>query len=211
MFQPHTRHIRNDNIDKNLVCAYLQVHHAASRTGRNILRRLQRVGKVHRRSACRWNWVDGREAQDVFKVFGFCKQGLDQAADQSTDQGDSQRGEVASRGLEFRVWIWISCYVRGRLVRKTKRYFLLTFSFLFVRDDNVLSLKCKQYVEMLQGNVLAPYKFVHKPEQYLFRFNYATVHDCLPHILQLLRAATLPTAEQNAMVITFVSKQFKLR
>ncbi|XP_043276506.1 protein FAN-like isoform X2 [Venturia canescens] len=39
---------------------------------------------------------------------------------------------------------------------------------------------------------------------FLFSFNYANVEDCLPHIMQLLRAATLPTAEQNAMIMAIV-------
>ncbi|XP_015523883.2 protein FAN isoform X1 [Neodiprion lecontei] len=71
-------------------------------------------------------------------------------------------------------------------------------------DDNILFVKCKQYVEMLQGNILAPYKFIHKENHFLFRFNYATIEDCLPQILQLLRATTLPTAEQNAMITAIV-------
>lgn len=55
---------------------------------------------------------------------------------------------------------------------------------------------------MLEGNILAPYQFVHKNTCFLFSFNYAKVDtDCLPQIAQLLRAATLSMAEQNAMVI----------
>ena len=66
--------------------------------------------------------------------------------------------------------------------------------------SNILAVSCKAYAEMLKGNRLEPYKFIHKPASFLFSFNYADVDDCLPHIMQLLRAATLPTAEQNAMV-----------
>lgn len=54
---------------------------------------------------------------------------------------------------------------------------------------------------MLEGNVLAPYKFIHKPVSFQFLLNYAEVDDCLPQILQLMRATTLSTAEQSAMVI----------
>lgn len=53
---------------------------------------------------------------------------------------------------------------------------------------------------MLKGNRLEPYKFVHKKACFLVSFDYAKPDDCLPQILQLLRASTLPTAEQNAMV-----------
>ncbi|XP_076234034.1 protein FAN isoform X2 [Calliopsis andreniformis] len=70
--------------------------------------------------------------------------------------------------------------------------------------NNVLSVQCKQYVEMMEKNILAPYKFVHQQAKFYFYFNYAKVEDCLPQILQLLRAATLPTAEQNAMIMAIV-------
>ncbi|XP_033226844.1 protein FAN-like isoform X2 [Belonocnema kinseyi] len=70
--------------------------------------------------------------------------------------------------------------------------------------SNILSIECKTYVKMLEGNVLAPYKFVHKKTCFQLSFNYAKVEDCLSQILQLLRAATLPTAEQNAMIMAIV-------
>lgn len=57
---------------------------------------------------------------------------------------------------------------------------------------------------MLKGNRLEPYKFVHKSVNFLVSFNYADPDDCLPPIMQLLRASTLPTAEQNAMVIKYL-------
>ncbi|KAG7204147.1 hypothetical protein KM043_001989 [Ampulex compressa] len=69
---------------------------------------------------------------------------------------------------------------------------------------NVLSVQCKQYVEMLEKNILAPYKFIHQNACFHFCFNYAKVEDCLAQILQLHRAATLPTAEQNAMIMAIV-------
>lgn len=57
---------------------------------------------------------------------------------------------------------------------------------------------------MLEGNVLAPYKFIHEKTCFQFNFNYANVEDCLAQILQLLRAASLPTAEQNSMVVVLL-------
>ena len=73
---------------------------------------------------------------------------------------------------------------------------------IFFSGNDVLAVQCKQYVNMLEGNILAPYKFIHKNTRFFFSFNYAKVDtDCLPQTLQLLRAATLPMAEQNAMVI----------
>ncbi|CAL7951198.1 unnamed protein product [Xylocopa violacea] len=70
--------------------------------------------------------------------------------------------------------------------------------------SNILSIQCKQYVKMLEKNILAPYKFIHQNATFHFYFNYAKVDDCLPQILQLFRATTLPTAEQNAMITAIV-------
>lgn len=57
---------------------------------------------------------------------------------------------------------------------------------------------------MLEKNILAPYKFIHQNATFHFFFNYAKIDDYLPHILQLFTAATLPTAEQNAMIMAIV-------
>ncbi|XP_050589853.1 protein FAN-like isoform X1 [Bombus affinis] len=70
--------------------------------------------------------------------------------------------------------------------------------------SNILLVQCKQYVKMLEKNILAPYKFIHQNTTFHFYFNYAKIDDCLPQILQLFRAATLPTAEQNAMIMAIV-------
>ena len=56
---------------------------------------------------------------------------------------------------------------------------------------------------MLEKNILAPYRFIHQNTIFHFCFNYAKVEDCLSQILQLHRAASLITIEQNAMVILF--------
>ncbi|OAD54426.1 Protein FAN [Eufriesea mexicana] len=69
---------------------------------------------------------------------------------------------------------------------------------------NTLLVQCKQYVKMLEKNILAPYKFIHENVTFHIYFNYAKIDDCLPQILQLFRAATLPTAEQNAMIMAIV-------
>ncbi|XP_069705161.1 protein FAN-like [Periplaneta americana] len=70
--------------------------------------------------------------------------------------------------------------------------------------NNVVAVECKQYVEMLAGNVLAPYSFVAKKHKFLFLLNYARAKDCLPQICQLHRASTLPAAEQNSMIAAIV-------
>lgn len=68
-----------------------------------------------------------------------------------------------------------------------------------VSNKNVINILCKQYILMLEGNLIAPYKFCNSGN-YLFELNYAKVEDCLPQICQLHRASTLPAAEQTDMV-----------
>nr|XP_012149911.1 PREDICTED: protein FAN isoform X2 [Megachile rotundata] len=75
---------------------------------------------------------------------------------------------------------------------------------VIAKYGNTLLVQCKQYVEMLEKNIPAPYKFIHENATFYFYFNYAKVDDCLPQMLQLIRATTLPTAEQNAMIMAIV-------
>lgn len=67
-------------------------------------------------------------------------------------------------------------------------------------EDNIIEVECALHAEMLQGNVIAPYTFKHNKTRFLFLLNYAKVEDCIPQILQLHRASTLLTPEQNSMV-----------
>ncbi|XP_065203348.1 protein FAN-like [Planococcus citri] len=66
--------------------------------------------------------------------------------------------------------------------------------------NQVISIECKQFVEMLTGNILAPYTFKHGKRKFYIKLNYVRVEDCLPHMSQLHRASSLPVAEQNQMV-----------
>lgn len=78
-------------------------------------------------------------------------------------------------------------------------YYCVLFVFgIFCR--NMLLVDCERHVEMLEKNILAPYRFIHQNIVFHFCFNYAKIEDCLPLILQLHRAASLVTVEQNAMV-----------
>lgn len=71
-----------------------------------------------------------------------------------------------------------------------------------LKNQNVIHVMCKQYVQMLEGNLIAPYKFCNSGN-YLFELNYAKVEDCLPQICQLHRASTLHAGEQTDMVRCF--------
>uniref|UniRef100_A0A182PBK7 WD repeat-containing protein 55 homolog n=1 Tax=Anopheles epiroticus TaxID=199890 RepID=A0A182PBK7_9DIPT len=67
-----------------------------------------------------------------------------------------------------------------------------------------LAIRCRQYIEMLDGNQIQPYRFVQKECTFLFNFHYAKLDECLQQICQLYRASTLPSYEQNSMIATIV-------
>nr|XP_018899764.1 PREDICTED: protein FAN-like [Bemisia tabaci] len=69
-----------------------------------------------------------------------------------------------------------------------------------VDSNQRIIVDCSSFVEMLEGNVLAPYTFKSLRRKFYFTLLYAKVDDCLPHISQLLRASSLPIAEQNQMI-----------
>ncbi|CAH0557856.1 unnamed protein product [Brassicogethes aeneus] len=73
----------------------------------------------------------------------------------------------------------------------------------FLKSNNVLSVNTREYIEMLEGNVVAPYKFK-ESANFLFLLNYANIMNCLPQICQLHRASTLPAAEQADMIAAIV-------
>ncbi|XP_074031053.1 protein FAN [Leptinotarsa decemlineata] len=73
----------------------------------------------------------------------------------------------------------------------------------FLNSNNVLSVNCREYVELLEKNVIAPYQFKGSAN-FLFLLNYANITNCLPQISQLHRASSLPAAEQSDMIATIV-------
>ncbi|KAK6632193.1 hypothetical protein RUM44_007224 [Polyplax serrata] len=78
-------------------------------------------------------------------------------------------------------------------------------------EDNVIQIQCSSHIEMLQGNVIAAYKFKQGKTTFSFLLNYAKVDDCLSQILQLYRASTLPPPEQSSMLAAIVfSKQSRV-
>lgn len=91
------------------------------------------------------------------------------------------------------------------LLKKICIYFFVFYSAHRLKLTNVISIKCTQYIELLQGNNLAPYIFKQEQETFSFELNYALADDILPQICQLHRASTLPVVEQNIMVILFHS------
>lgn len=70
-----------------------------------------------------------------------------------------------------------------------------------MNENKVLKIVTQHYIEMLDGNIIAPYKFQNKQKtSFTFVLKYVSIDECLPKIQQLQRASTLPIYEQNSMV-----------
>lgn len=65
--------------------------------------------------------------------------------------------------------------------------------------DSILVIKANQHIEMLTGNIIAPYSFK-DAKDFLFQLSYGSVEYCITHMTQLKRASTLPVADQHSMV-----------
>lgn len=87
---------------------------------------------------------------------------------------------------------------------KIQEWFPKSFQSKLAKEANVLSVTCTSFVEMLEKNQLAPFKFLRANRSFLFALKYAKLDDYLPLICQLQRAATLPPVEQNGMVAAMV-------
>ncbi|XP_055844973.1 protein FAN-like isoform X2 [Episyrphus balteatus] len=72
-------------------------------------------------------------------------------------------------------------------------------------QQNLLNIRCSQYVELLENNVIAPYKFVNCERSFRFVFHYVKVDDdVIPLLQQLQRASSLPNLEQSSMIAAIV-------
>ncbi|CAG9098190.1 unnamed protein product [Plutella xylostella] len=73
---------------------------------------------------------------------------------------------------------------------------------------NAIKMKVQQYSEMLEDNILAPYKFVYEEREFYFFFDFALAEECLSQMLQLQRASTLHAPEHNSMVATILHSRY---
>lgn len=71
-------------------------------------------------------------------------------------------------------------------------------------EPNVLAIDCTQYTEMLENNIVAPYKFKDIKTSFLFELHYAKVDDYVGQLNQLHRASSLYAYEQNSMVKFYI-------
>ncbi|XP_013133994.1 PREDICTED: protein FAN-like [Papilio polytes] len=73
---------------------------------------------------------------------------------------------------------------------------------------NVIKLTIKQYSEMLEENIIAPYKFKYEKQDFYFFFDFASAEECLSQMQQLQRASTLHAPEHNSMVATILHSRY---
>ncbi|XP_049879652.1 protein FAN-like [Pectinophora gossypiella] len=75
-------------------------------------------------------------------------------------------------------------------------------------SNNVIRVKVKQFAEMLEENVLAPYKFIYEDREFYVSFDFASADECLGQMQQLQRASTLHAPEHNSMVATILHSRY---
>lgn len=73
---------------------------------------------------------------------------------------------------------------------------------------DIIKIKMKQYAEMLEENILAPYKFVYEEKEFFIFFDFASADECLSQMEQLQRASTLHAPEHNSMVATILHSRY---
>ncbi|CAK1602846.1 unnamed protein product [Parnassius mnemosyne] len=73
---------------------------------------------------------------------------------------------------------------------------------------NVIKVNIKQYSEMLEQNIVAPYKFKYENKDFYFFFDFASAEECLYQMQQLQRASTLHAPEHNSMVATILHSRY---
>ncbi|XP_030831134.1 protein FAN-like [Strongylocentrotus purpuratus] len=74
---------------------------------------------------------------------------------------------------------------------------------------DTLFIQTPQTIQMKAGNEIGPYNFKKGDSQYFFTLNFGTAEDVVHPANQLARAATLPMADQDAMIATIVYSRQK--
>ena len=85
-----------------------------------------------------------------------------------------------------------------------------SFQSKLAKEKHLLSVEFKSFIETMNCNVVGPFKFLRQKGKFVFSLRYCHLDECLPTILQLQRASTLPPVDQNAMIAAFVySRQMR--
>jgi len=86
-----------------------------------------------------------------------------------------------------------------------------SFQSALASKRELMFVSCRQTVEMLRQNIIAPFKFRRTLDKFVFSFTYRRVSECLGQVQQLHRASSLPPVEQAGMVAAInYSRQSRL-
>lgn len=128
----------------------------------------------------------------------------------STYNGDSEnifpvqgRLKLCSKSLVFEPRDWSLPLIKLHLKE--------CMQILQIKDcdkKNVIKFEMRQYCEMLEENVLAPYKFVYHSKGFYFALDFISVDECLNQMNQLHRASTLHAPEHNSMIATILHSRY---
>lgn len=122
-----------------------------------------------------------------------------------TECGLQGRLKLCSKSLVFEPVEWVHPLIKLHFKDSTA---IDTVHTTNSNESNMIQVKVKQYSEMLEENILAPYKFVYESMVFVFIFDFASADECLHQMQQLLRASTLHSPEHNSMVATILHSRY---
>ncbi|CAK1544164.1 unnamed protein product [Leptosia nina] len=122
---------------------------------------------------------------------------------QSKDSSIQGRLKLCSKSLVFEPRDWSSPLIKLHL-KECKNITEIDSC----DKRNVIRLEMIQYCEMLEDNVLAPYKFIYENKDFYFSLDFVSVDECLRQMLQLHRASTLHAPEHNTMIATILHSRY---
>ncbi|XP_045459120.1 protein FAN-like [Melitaea cinxia] len=122
-----------------------------------------------------------------------------------TECGLQGRLKLCSKSLVFEPIDWVNPLIKLHFKECTA---IDTIQNKNSNESNMIQVKVKQYSEMLEENILAPYKFVYESMDFFFKFDFASADECLHQMQQLLRASTLHAPEHNSMVATILHSRY---
>lgn len=123
-------------------------------------------------------------------------------------EGKARQGrlKLCSKSLVFEPRDWALPLVK--LYYKDCTSISIVKSKLFDQTSNIIKVKMKLYAEMLEENILAPYKFKYENKDFFILFDFASAEECLSQMEQLQRASTLHAPEHNSMVATILHSRY---
>ncbi|XP_064393489.1 protein FAN-like [Halichondria panicea] len=74
-------------------------------------------------------------------------------------------------------------------------------------SDNSFTVKTNQFCEMLEGNILSPYKFKKEKCTFVFSLNYGDVSNVLSQVITLVNATKQPKSDHLSLIESLVSSR----